>query len=113
MDGSITLAKAPPVPETGRHARETSGRDLELLSHQSSSGHGGSHQREHQVSLTPWPWVSESPVPTAQSSTHGGHSDRICGFQESGLKMAFLPDSGAEPNLGRGLKPHPMRCSCC
>src|ERR1700719_4313948 len=98
MDGSITLAAPPAVRETGRHACETSARYLELLSHQSSSGHGGSHQRKHQVSLTPWPWVSESPVPTAQSSTHGGNPDRICGFQESGLKMALLSDSGAEPN---------------
>src|ERR1700738_5009387 len=96
MDGSITLAAAPAVRETGRHACEPSGRYLELLSHQSSPGHGGSHQWEHQVSLTPWPWVSESSVPTAQSSTHGSNPDRICGFQESGLKMALLSNSVAE-----------------
>src|SRR5271169_89479 len=97
MDGSTTLAAPPAVRETGRHAGEASGRHLELLSHQSSSGHGGSHQWEHQVSFTPWSWISESPLPTAQSSTLGGNQDRICGFQEGGLEMAFLSDSGAEP----------------
>ena len=51
-----------------------------------AAGRCRGHQREHQDSAPARPRVQEPALSAAEGPAHGGHQNRIRGFQESGLK---------------------------
>jgi hypothetical protein len=58
-------------------------RHLELLPHQSSSGRGGSRQREYQVTGASRSWLQEPAVSAAEGPAHGRGQNRICVFKKT------------------------------
>src|SRR2546428_6360013 len=84
------MATAGALSKTRPHVARSPGRDPELLPHQSTLRCSGSHQRQHQNPSSKGPRLHKSRLSAPESSTHGGHKDRIHRSSESSLKCGSL-----------------------